>query len=123
MSTIGPEQFEDQLSSDDSPYVLDIRPRETYQRDHIEGSYNIPVYNDLRNGDEEALREELSDVPSDATVVTVCKAGIVARKATAVLEEEGYDAVTLAGGQRRWNGYQNGSLGYRLRSALSGLLP
>ncbi|MWV41588.1 rhodanese-like domain-containing protein [Natrialba sp. INN-245] len=123
MSKIGPEQLETELSSEEPPYVLDVRPREAYQREHIDGSHNVPVYHDLRRGDEAEFRRTLSDVPADTTVVTVCKAGIVARKATTILEDEGYDAVTLAGGQRRWNGYQNGSFGYRLRSALVGLLP
>ncbi|SDQ28007.1 rhodanese-like domain-containing protein [Natronobacterium texcoconense] len=123
MSKIRPPELEDRLEEQNSPYVLDIRPRESYQRDRIDGSRNVPVYHDLRSGDETELREEISRAPDDKTVVTVCKAGIVARKATAVLEDEGYDAVTLAGGMRRWNGYQNGSIGYRLRSALSALLP
>lgn len=121
MSKISPAVLDERLSNGDSPYVLDIRPREAYQRDHIDGSRNVPVYDDLRRGDDEELRQSLSEIPNDRTVVTVCKAGIVARKATALLEEEGYEAATLAGGMRRWNGYRNGSVAYRLRSTLAGL--
>ncbi|AFZ72316.1 rhodanese-like domain-containing protein [Natronobacterium gregoryi] len=123
MSKIRPPDLEERLEDGNSPYVLDIRPRESYQRDRIDGSWNVPVYHDLRSGDETELRESIADVPDGKTVVTVCKAGIVARKATAVLEDEGHDAVTLAGGLRRWNGYRNGSIGYRLRSSLLALLP
>jgi rhodanese-related sulfurtransferase len=123
MNKIGPPETDERLSSDDSLYLLDIRPREAYQRDRIDGSHNVPVYDDLRRGDDAELRRALADVPDDKTVVTVCKAGIVARKATTVLEEEGYDAATLAGGMRGWNGYRNGSIGYRLRSAVGRLLP
>ncbi len=67
--------------------------------------------------------ERVERAVDDETVVTVCKAGIVARRATSVVEKEGYDAATLAGGMRGWNGYRNGSIGYRLRSALGRLLP
>ncbi|APW96541.1 thiosulfate sulfurtransferase [Halobiforma lacisalsi AJ5] len=123
MSKISPPELEQLLEGDDRIHVLDIRPRETYQQSHIDGSRNVPVYDDLRAGDDSKLRGSLSRIPDDTTVVTVCKAGIVARKATAVLEEDGYDAATLAGGMRRWRGYQNGSLGYRLRAAVGGLLP
>ncbi|WP_265110171.1 rhodanese-like domain-containing protein [Halosolutus halophilus] len=123
MSKIRPEDLDEKLSNGDSPYVLDIRPRDAYQRDRIDGSHNVPVYGQLRRGDEDEFRRSLADVPDDATVVTVCKAGIVARRATAVLEEEGYDAATLAGGMRGWNGYQNGSIGYRVASVLGRLLP
>lgn len=123
MSKISPPDLEKQLETGPSPYVLDIRPREAYGRSHIDGSHNVPVYHDLRSGDESELRAALSGIPEDRPVVTVCKAGIVARKATAVLEDAGYDASTLGGGMRGWNGYQNGSLGYRLTSTLGRLLP
>ena len=123
MSNIRPPELDERRSSGDDPYVLDIRPREAYQRGHIEGSRNVPVYDDLRRGDDAELRESFDEIPDEETVVTVCKAGIVARKATSLLEEEGYDAATLAGGMRGWNGYQNGSIGYRLRSAIGRLFP
>ncbi|ADD06208.1 rhodanese domain protein [Natrialba magadii ATCC 43099] len=123
MDKINPAELDDRLSNGTAPYVLDIRPRKTYQRSHIDGSQNVPVYNDLRRGDDDELRQSLSQIPADETVVTVCKAGVVARKATTVLEEEGYEAATLAGGMRRWNGYQNGSLGYRLSSLVRRVLP
>lgn len=123
MSNIRAPELDEHLSSGDDPYVLDIRPREAYQRGHVAGSRNVPVYDDLRRGDEAELRDSLDDIPVDETVVTVCKAGIVARKARSLLEEEGYDAATLAGGMRGWNGYQNGSIGYRLRSTIGRLFP
>ncbi|MFA9425551.1 rhodanese-like domain-containing protein [Natronorubrum sp. A-ect3] len=123
MSKIRPPELEERLETGESLYVLDIRPRKTHQRDGIDGSQNIPVYDDLRRGDDAEFRQSLSKVPKGKTVVTVCKAGIVAKKATAVLEEKGYDAVTLSGGMRGWNGYQNGSIGYRLSSLLRRLVP
>ena len=123
MSKIRPPELEEQLSGSDRPTVLDIRPRKDYQREHIDGSRNVAVYGDLRSGNTDALRKKLDNVPSDRDVVTVCKAGVVAKKATKVLEEEGYDAQTLAGGMRGWNGYQNGTIGYRLSSAVRSLLP
>jgi rhodanese-related sulfurtransferase len=123
MSTIRPPELDDRLSSGDEPFVLDVRPADDYRRDHIDGSYNAPVYEELRGGDVDALRDHLSDVPRDREVVTVCKAGVVARRATSVLEEEGYEATTLAGGMRGWTGYRNGSLGYRVMSLLWRLRP
>ena len=123
MSKISPPDVDDRLSSGEDLFVLDIRPRKVYQRSHIDGSHNVPVYDELRRGDVDALRRYLGDIPEDVSVVTVCKAGIVARRATTVLAEEGYDAVTLAGGMRGWKGYQNGTLGYRLSSLLGRLAP
>lgn len=123
MSTIRPPELDERLASGDAPFVLDVRPRENYRGEHIDGSHNVPVYGDLRAGDEDALRSRLDEIPDDAEVVTVCKAGVVARRATSVLDDEGYDAKTLTGGMRGWTGYQNGSLSYRLLSLLWRLLP
>lgn len=44
--------------------------------------------------------------------------GVVAKRATTLLTDEGYDAATLAGGMSGWTGYQNDSFGYKLRSFL-----
>lgn len=123
MSKIGPTELEERLDGETPPTLVDIRPRDAYQRDHIDGSRNVPVYHDLQRGDDAEFRRAIASLPDDRAVVTVCVAGVVARKATAILQAEGYEAYTLAGGMRRWNGYRDDSLGYRLRSALAGLLP
>ncbi|WP_321167088.1 MULTISPECIES: rhodanese-like domain-containing protein [unclassified Halorubrum] len=96
--------------------MLDIRPESDYGRRAIDGSRNVPVYDDLRSGDDAQLRRRLDEIPDDREVVTVCKMGIVAKRATRVLDEAGYEASTLAGGISGWSGYQRGSLGYRIRS-------
>ncbi len=118
LTTIRPPALEEQLESGAEPFVLDIRPADVYKTDAIEGSYNIPVYNELSSGDESAFRNRLDRVPSDEPVVVVCKMGIVAKRATRILVDEGYEADTLAGGMSGWNGYQNGSLGYKIRSTI-----
>ena len=120
MSGIRPEELDDRLGSPsgEEPFLLDIRPESAFESGAIDRSHNVPVYDDLRRGDESALRDRLGDVPADRDVVVVCEMGVVARRATSVLREEGYDASTLLGGMSGWAGYQNGSLGYRLRSLL-----
>jgi len=122
MNGIGPAELAERLADDDV-FVLDIRPRENYQRRHVEGSYNAPVYGDLRGGDESALDDHLDAIPDDAEVVTVCKAGVVAKKATSRLQERGYEAATLSGGFRGWRHYEDDTLLYRVASAVRGLLP
>ena len=118
MSTVRPAEVDERLQSGDDPFLLDIRPTASYQRAAIDGSYNLPVYGDLRGGNDDALRDQLAEIPQDRDVVVVCKMGIVAKRATHILREEGYDAATLLGGMSGWSGYQNGSLSYKLRSLL-----
>jgi rhodanese-related sulfurtransferase len=118
VSTIRPDDLHERLESDTDrePFLLDIRPEPAFEGGAIDGSLNLPVYDDLRGGDESTLRERLDEVPRDRDVVIVCKMGIVAKRATRLLHEEGYDAVTLRGGMSGWRGYHEGSLSYRIRS-------
>lgn len=120
MSRIRPAELADRLESTtaEEPFVLDIRPESSFQSGAIEGSHNIPVYNELRRGNESGLRANLDEIPSSHEVVVVCKMGVVAKRATSLLREEGYDAATLRGGMSGWNGFQNDSLSYKLRSLL-----
>ncbi|WP_435073872.1 rhodanese-like domain-containing protein [Halorubrum sp. HHNYT27] len=116
MSRILPAELSERLGTDDEPFVLDIRPESAYANGAIDASRNVPVYDALRAGDESALRDRLGELPDDREIVTVCKMGIVAKRATRVLDDAGYEASTLAGGMSGWNGYERNSLGYRLRS-------
>lgn len=118
MSSIRPEELDARLGSPSGgePFLLDIRPESAYESGAIDRSHNVPVYDDLRRGDASALRDRLGEIPADRDVVVVCKMGVVARRATRVLRDEGYEASTLLGGMSGWTGYQNGSLGYKLRS-------
>jgi rhodanese-related sulfurtransferase len=118
MSRISPKELDDRLSSpsEDEPFLLDIRPESVFESGAIDQSHNLPVYNELGRGDESTLRDRLGDLPTDREIIVVCKMGVVARRATSVLRDEGYDASTLLGGMKGWRGYQNGSLGYKLRS-------
>ena len=118
MSAIRPDELDERLDSTSpaDPFLLDIRPEPAFESGAIDGSYNVPVYDDLRSGDESTLRDRLGDVPTDRDVVVVCKMGIVAKRATSVLADEGYDAATLRGGMSGWRGYQKDSLFFKLRS-------
>jgi rhodanese-related sulfurtransferase len=120
MSSIRPAELDDRLesTSGDEPFLLDIRPESAFESDAMDRSHNVPVYDELRRGDESTLRERLADVPTDRDVVVVCKMGVVAKRATRVLEDEGYDASTLLGGMSGWRGYQSDSLSYKLRSVI-----
>lgn len=117
MDSIGPEALDDRLDRNADVFVLDIRPQSEFASYNIAGSYNAPVYHEL-SADGEALEPYLSDLPTDAEIVTVCRVGLRAADATKALEDRGYDAVTLKGGIRNWRGYSEGTLTYRLKRLL-----
>jgi rhodanese-related sulfurtransferase len=113
---IQPADLADRLSEPNGgPLLLDIRPAADYRAGAIDGSQNVPVYEDLGRGDDEPLRAELDAIPADRDVVVICKQGIVAKRATSILRDAGYDAQTLRGGMSAWRGYERNSLSYRLR--------
>jgi rhodanese-related sulfurtransferase len=116
MSRVLPDELAERLGTDDEPFLLDVRPESAYENGAIDESRNLPVYDDLRAGDESTLRDRLGELPDDREIVTVCKMGVVAKRATRVLDDAGYEASTLAGGMSGWHGYRRNSLGYRLRS-------
>jgi rhodanese-related sulfurtransferase len=120
MSSIRPKELDDRLNSEssDEPFLLDIRPEAEFGSMAIDRSRNIPVYDDLRRGDESELRNRLDEIPRGRDVIVVCKMGVVAKRATNVLRDEGYNASTLRGGMSGWKGYQNSSLSYKLRSLI-----
>ncbi|AQL42071.1 hypothetical protein BV210_04780 [Halorientalis sp. IM1011] len=122
MSSIGPGRLDDRRAAEDV-FVLDIRPADAYRDGHIEGSHNAPVYDDLREGEVEALDPHLDELPEDGEIVTVCKAGVVARSATNHLESAGYDATTLTGGYAGWRQYERNTVLYRLAAFARRVLP
>jgi rhodanese-related sulfurtransferase len=122
MSKVGPARLAE-LHSTDEVFVLDIRPEADYRQGHIEGSYNAPVYHDLQHGRSDALEPHLDALPEDAEIVTVCKAGVVARKATAYLDSNGYDATTLSGGYTGWRHYEKNTLLYRITALFGKFTP
>jgi glyoxylase-like metal-dependent hydrolase (beta-lactamase superfamily II) len=103
MSEIAPDELSRRLQTDGSDVlVLDIRHREDFEDWHIPGSTNVDVYDQLVD-DPETAKDSLADITDHAEVVTVCTEGVVSQTATTVLEELGYDAVTLEDGMAGWS--------------------
>lgn len=103
MSEITPAELGEQLFDGGvRPLVLDIRHRDEFEEWHIPGGENVDVYDELQN-DPQAAEDALSELPDGREVVTVCAAGVVARQATQLLEENGYEAKTLVDGMNGWS--------------------
>lgn len=89
-------QMEELLDGDPPPVVIDVRPPEEFESEHIEGSINVPL---------EALRTGAEGLPGDlaAPVVTVCNVGRKSLTALLVLKALGYrDVKNLMGGLNAW---------------------
>lgn len=49
------------------PYLLDVRSREEWVNNHVEGSHHIPI-NELLGG-------KLPDIPKSTSIYTFCRSG------------------------------------------------
>lgn len=79
MAAITPDELSARLQSDDEELlVLDIRTEEDFDDWHIPGSWNVDVYDELKNGSEPAS-DAFGDLPSDREIATVCAVGAVYR--------------------------------------------
>jgi glyoxylase-like metal-dependent hydrolase (beta-lactamase superfamily II) len=103
MEEINPDRFSERMQTDgEDVVVLDVRHQADFDDWHIPDSVNIDVYDELTD-DPEAAKDELSTLPKEKEIVTVCAAGVVSETATDVLQEMGYNALTLTDGMNGWS--------------------
>jgi hydroxyacylglutathione hydrolase len=79
---------------DDSIFLLDVRKNVDWPKMHIEGAYHIFV------GE---LKERLSELPRDKSIVIYCDVGYKTSLAVSVLEKHGFNNLTnVLGGITAW---------------------
>ena len=74
-------------------YVLDVREQEEYDEAHVPGVVLIPL------GELEARVGEVED---GSRVFVICRSGARSLKGADILEANGIDAVSVAGGTLGW---------------------
>lgn len=75
--------------------VLDVRPSEEYLNAHLPFARSIPL---------DELRQRLSELPKDRSIVAYCRGPycLMAVDAVALLKQEGYTAIHLREGVAEW---------------------
>ncbi|MFH2140365.1 MAG: metalloregulator ArsR/SmtB family transcription factor [Pseudomonadota bacterium] len=75
--------------------VLDVRPSEEYLNAHLPFARSIPL---------EELRQRLSELPKDRSIVAYCRGPycLMAKDAVDLLKKEGYSAIHLREGVAEW---------------------
>ncbi|QLD89637.1 MBL fold metallo-hydrolase [Natronomonas salina] len=99
--TIDPNEVADRRDDDDL-FVLDVRNEDDYEEWHIDGSYNLPIYDQLLDGEFDGLEESLDELPEDKEIVVVCVAGVTSSDAAGFLADRGYDAKSMDNGMNGW---------------------
>jgi rhodanese-related sulfurtransferase len=93
MTDIGPTELHALLAGADPPLVLDVREPWETQICAIAGSLQIPL---------RWLPQRLFDIPTDRLIAVVCHRGVRSAMAAGFLEQEGIEAVNVAGGIDAW---------------------
>lgn len=74
--------------------IVDVRTQQEYDGGHIPGARLIPL---------DELPNRLDEIPTDQTVVTVCRSGNRSGQALNLLRREGFDNIhNMAGGMISW---------------------
>ncbi|RKD89030.1 MBL fold metallo-hydrolase [Halopiger aswanensis] len=92
------------LETDDTAdlFVLDVRNEDDYEEWRIDGSVNVPIYDELLDYDYSTLEERLDELPADTEIAVVCVAGVTSARAAEFLRERGFDAKSIEDGMNGW---------------------
>jgi rhodanese-related sulfurtransferase len=74
-------------------YVLDVREQEEYDEVHVPGVVLIPLGQ---------LEDRITEVEDGSRVFVICRSGARSLKGADILEANGIDAVSVAGGTLGW---------------------
>ena len=80
-------------SRQDELFLLDVREPDEWAAGHVTGSHHIPL---------RELGPRQSELPSEGTIVCVCRSGSRSGMVVRALAEAGYDVVNLDGGLQSW---------------------
>ncbi|HKY50875.1 MAG TPA: rhodanese-like domain-containing protein [Candidatus Limnocylindria bacterium] len=75
-------------------HLLDVREDEEWTAGHIDGAQHIPL---------RELGDRLGELPTDRTIVAVCRSGQRSEAAVRGLRKLGYTAENLEGGVSAWD--------------------
>jgi len=95
---ISTDQLADMLANGQSTDVFYVDVRESYefQEAHIEGMTNLPL---------SQLENNYHHIPTDKTVVIICRSGNRSLQALNILKDVGYqDLINVKGGMLAWEG-------------------
>ncbi|RCW74915.1 ArsR/SmtB family transcription factor [Saliterribacillus persicus] len=90
----------DQRLKEEPTILLDVRPTNEYEEEHIPGAISIPLAQ---------LEEKLTLLPKTASVVAYCRGNycLMSQEAVDFLKKKGYQATTFAGNVFTWKTYWN----------------
>ncbi len=90
------EEYTQNLNSDTTAYLIDVRTPEEYNEGHIEGAVLMNVM------DEQAFLAGIDTLDTSHTYYIYCRSGRRSQKASGLMSERGLKVVDLQGGYNAW---------------------
>ena len=90
---ITPTELQQLLAGENPPSLIDVREEGEAAICTIDGSTLVPM---------NSLPQRLQEIPRDRPVVLYCHGGMRSMMAGQWLSQQGFDALSLAGGIDRW---------------------
>ncbi|HEY3251783.1 MAG TPA: rhodanese-like domain-containing protein [Ignavibacteria bacterium] len=101
---ISPQEIKNKLRSKKNDFlIVDIRDVHEYSDWNIKGSMNVPINSYMAKGEYGNIKQELTKLPKDKFIITVCARGINSQVAASMLRDMGYDSSSLEKGMKGWN--------------------
>ena len=102
-NTINPNEISRRVHDEgEDLFVLDVRNRDEFEEWRIEGSHNLPIYDELLDGDLSTLAAHLDEFPRDEEIAVMCVAGETSATAAEFMRARGFDARSIDGGMSAW---------------------
>ncbi len=95
MKEISTTEVQQRLETGEKLNLIDVREVEEVQAGHIPGIVNIPLG---------LLEFRMHELDKKTPYIIVCRSSARSGKATAFLEEQGYDVTNMVGGMLAWEG-------------------
>ena len=96
-STVLPvEEYAQNLNTDTTAFLIDVRTPEEYAEGHIEGAVLMNVK------DEQAFIAGIDTLDASHTYYIYCRSGRRSQKASGLMSERGLKVVDLQGGYNAW---------------------
>ncbi|MGI6223801.1 MAG: rhodanese-like domain-containing protein [Prevotella sp.] len=96
ITTLEPQQFEQQMKTDSTAVLIDVRTAEEFEEGHLAGARNIDFL------EPETFDQGIATLDSAHTYYIYCRSGKRSHKAALKMTDKGLRVVDMAGGILAW---------------------
>ncbi|AMB95124.1 MULTISPECIES: rhodanese-like domain-containing protein [Aerococcus] len=89
MKEVTIEEFHKIVENEDDLNILDVRPRELYEEGHVPGAKHFPL---------SQIEDHLDELDKDKHYYAICHDGKGSKKASEILDENGFDVTNVEKG-------------------------